>query len=301
MLIVFAIVLLLIAVHLWILGRGAAHVLLFGVNPCWLLFSLGGLFLLAQIYFWLSPRPDPLTANEAEAVRTAVVEMLEKTEKAGAALPATAAVVHLVSDRTDEATAILRREIAARDGWTLVQGSPAAAFLKGVAKTLYEATSVDEYLTPGRRVGIDVVFYGTLRGVVSTNGVSRADLSLTAYDTRIGKQILAAEAQGAYPRVHTAVGRAVVAKSRSTRGWIFGLLVALLPWATVPLTKRLLERRENGASAAALGGLVVADIFLGLFLFYGLAGHTLATALVAFVCLVYNVACLEILSRRFAS
>ncbi len=300
MLIVFAIILLLIAVHFWILSRGAAHVLLFGVNPGWLLFSVGGLFLLAQIYFWLSPRPKPLTANESEAVRDAIVEVLEKAEKSGVSLPATAAVVHLVSDRTDEATAILRREIAAREGWTLVKGSPASAFLKSLGKTLYEATSVDEYLTPGRRVGIDVVFYGTLRGVASANGVSRADVALTAYDTRLGKQILAEEAQGSYPRVRTAVGRAVVAKSRATRGWIFGIFVALLPWATIPLTKRLLERRENGASAVALAGLVLADILLGLFLFYGLSGHTLAVALVTLGCLAYNVFCLEILSRRFA-
>ena len=294
---IFGIFLLLLSVALFVL-RHAFPIPWFARHCYWWGGGFLFLFLAIQLWFWLAPRPTPYTANEAEAVRAAVVETIEKAEKAGVARPATVAVVHLVSDPTDEATAILRGELAAREGWTVVSGSPAVAFLKGLAKSLYEATSVDEYLLPGRRVGIDVLFYGTVRGVATIDGMSRAVVSLTVYDTRTGKEVLSEEVAATYPRVHTAVGRAVVAKSRSTRAWIFGIVVALLPWVTVPLTKRLLERRENGASAIALSGLVVCDILLGLFLFYGVSGHMLAAALVTLGCLAYNVLCLEILSRK---
>ena len=296
---IFGIFLLLLSVALFVL-RHAFPIPWFARHCYWWGGGFLFLFLAIQLWFWLAPRPTPYTANEAEAVRAAVVETIEKAEKAGVARPATVAVVHLVSDPTDEATAILRRELAAREGWTAVSGSPAVAFLKGLAKSLYEATSVDEYLLPGRRVGIDVLFYGTVRGVATIDGMSRAVVSLTVYDTRTGKEVLSEEVAGTYPRVHTAVGRAVVATSRTSRGWIFGAIVVLLPWIASPLLLRVLTRRTNGASAGALAGLVALDAVAGLVLFYGIGGRIGIAALVLLACVVYDLVCCEILSRRAA-
>ncbi len=294
---IFGILLLLLSVAIFVL-RHAFPIPLFARHCYWFGGAFLFLFLALQLWFWLSPRPTPFTANESQAVRSAVIEALEKAEKAGVSLPATAAVVHFVSDPTDEATAIFRTEIAARDGWTAVTGSPAVAFLKGLAKTLYEATSVDEYLMPGRRVGIDVLFYGTVRAVSTLEGVSRANLFLTAYDTRTGKEIFSEETEATYPRVRTAAGRAVAAHSRSGRWWLFAILVAILPWLSAPVTLRVLARGENRANAVILSLLVAADIILGLFLFFDIASHIATAILIVLLCLAYDVFSLEVLSRR---
>ena len=256
------------------------------------------LFLAVQLFFWLRPAPVPLSPNEAGAVRDALASAIERAERSGVSVPATAAVVHFSSDPTDEATEALRGELAARAGWTPVSGSPAVAFLKGVAKALYEATSVDEYLLPGRRVGIDVVFYGTLRGVSSSNGVGRALLSVSAYDTRSGRTVFSDEFAGEYPRVRTAVGRAVVAKPRSARWWIFAIFAILLPWILAPLSARVLSLRSNAANAGVLAALVALDLLAGALLFYDIGSRSLAAAGVALLCVAYDLVCCEFISRR---
>lgn len=294
---VFAILFLLLSAAMFVL-RHAFPVPFFARHFCWWGGAFFGIFVLFQLWFWLRPAAVPLSANEAAAVRSAVTDALESIEKGDGFGRSTAAVVHFVSDPTDEATAILRRELAAREGWTLVEGSPAVAFVKSLAKTVYEATSVDEYLRPGSRVGIDVVFYGILNGVSTEGGVSRASMSLTAYDTRTGSNLFRSDVSGEYPRVHTAVGRAVVAKSRSSRAWIFAVFALVLPWAASPLFLRVLARRTNGASALALFSLVAIDAVAGLFLFYGISSHVAASLGVLAVCAAYDLLCCEILSRR---
>lgn len=293
---VFAILFLLLSVSLFVL-RHAFPIPLLARHCFWWGGGLAVLFVLCQLWFWLRPSPIPFSTKESAAVRDAVQQVLNDVSEAdGFATPVSVAVVHLVSDPTDEATMTLRREIATREGWTLVNGSPAVAFIKSLAKTIYEATSVDEYLRPGARVGIDVVFYGVLNHVSTDGGISRASLTLTAYDTRKGKDLFKGDVNGEFPRVRTAVGRAVVAKSRSSRIWIFAAIVLLLPWVSAPLSLRVLSRRTNSTSALVLGALVVLDVVVGLFLFYGFASY-IALAVLA-VCIVYDLTCAEILSRR---
>jgi len=295
---VFCIVLLLLSAALFVL-RHAFPVPFFARHCFWWGGGLAAVFVLCQLWFWLKPSPVPFSPNESAAVRDAVQRVLDGvSESEGFATPVSAAVVHLVSDSTDEATAVVRREIADREGWTLVNGSPAVAFVKSLAKTLYEASSVDEYLRPGARVGIDVVFYGVLNHVSTEGGISRASLTLTAYDTRRGVDLFKGDVNGEFPRVRTAVGRAVVAKSRSSRIWIFAVFALLLPWISAPLSLRVLSRRSNGASALALGVLVALDAVAGLVLFYGIASHGAAVLSILAVCLVYDLVCCEFLSRR---
>ncbi len=294
---VFGIVLLLLGAYFCFLRNAFALPFVSG-HPLWWFGSILGLFLLAQIWFWLRPAPVPLAANEVTAVREAIRGALEKTESVDGVLPATAAVVHFASDPTDEATGVLRSELAARDGWKPVTGSPAVAFLKSLGKTLNEATSVDEYLRPGRRVGIDVVFYGTVRSVATYEGISRATLSVKAYDTRTGKTLFADDVTESYPKVRTAVGRAVVAKSRYSRRWIFAGIVLLLPWVFAPLSLPVLGRRSNGSNAGVLASLVGLDLIAGAVLFYGISSHALAAAGVVLACVFYDLVCCEILSRR---
>ena len=297
MYIVFGIVLLLLAGHLLFLGRLVSLPLL-SAHPFRWFGGLVGIFLLVQVWFWLRPSPVPLTPDQEKAVRDAAAQVVDAAAGAVGTLPATAAVVHLHGDPTDQATMAFRTELVGRKGWTPVAGSPAMAFLKSVGKTLYDATSVDEYLRPGLRVGIDVVFYGTLRGVSTTNGVSRAALAVSAYDTRSGRTVVSDVFEGEFPRLHTAVARAAVRTPLRTRIWIFGVFVLALPLICAPLAFRARRARSNAASAALLSGLVGADLVLGGLLFYGLSGRAFSVILAVLACLVYDWLVSEILARR---
>lgn len=294
---VFAILFLLLSVSLFVL-RHAFPIPLLARHCFWWGGAFLGAFVLFQLWFWLRPAPVPLSSNESAAVRAAVAETLDSIEKNDGFSRSSAAVVHLVSDPTDEATAILRHELADREAWSLVSGSPAIAFVKSLAKTIYEATSVDEYLRPGARVGIDVVFYGVLNHVSTEAGVSRASLTLTAYDTRSGTNLFKGDVVGEFPKTSTAIGRAIVAKSRSSRGWIFAITVLLLPWIFAPLSLRVLSHRTNGASAAVLCAIVLADALLGLVLFYGVSSQLPAALCILSVCAAYDLLCCELLSRH---
>ena len=294
---VFGIILLLLGAYFCFI-RNALALPFVSRHPFWWFGSFLGLFVLLQIWFWLRPAPVPLTANEAYAVREAVRVALQKTEAVEGVLPATAAVVHFSSDPTDEATTILREELAAREGWTPVTGSPAVAFLKKLGKTLNEATSVDEYLRPGRRVGIDVLFYGSVRSVATYDGISHVTLSVKAYDTRTGKNLFADELTESYPKMKTAVGRSVAATSRSRRWWIFAIIVLVLPWALAPIIGRVIEHRSNGANAGVIAALVGLNLITGAILFYGISSHAFAAVATVLVCAVYNLVCCEILSRN---
>ena len=293
----FGIILLLLGAYFCFL-RNAFALPFLSSHPFWWFGSFLGIFLLFQIWFWLRPAPVPLTANETTALREAVRDAIEKVESVEGALPATVAVVHFASDPTDDATRILRGELADRDGWTIVSGSPAVSFLKSIGKTLNEATSVDEYLRPGRRVGIDVLFYGTVRSVASYDGISRATLTVKAYDTRTGKNLFADDVAASYPKVRTAVGRSIVATPRSRRWWIFAAIALVLPWALAPFTLGILGRRSNGSNAGVLATLVGLDLLAGAILFYGISGHALAAVGVVLLCVLYDLVCCEVLSRR---
>ena len=297
MYIAFGLILLLLAGHLLFLGRLVSLPFL-AARPFRWFGLVVGLFLLFQVWCWLRPSPVPLTPDQERAVRDAVSQAIGKAAAVEGTLPATAAVVHLHGDPTDQATAAFRAELAGRDGWTAVAGSPAVSFLKSVGKTLYEATSVDEYLRPGARVGIDVVFHGRLLGVSTTNGVSRATLSLSAYDTRRGETVASGSYEGEFPRLRTAVARAAVRTPLRTRIWIFAVFALALPWVCAPLAFRVRRARSNAASAALLAGLTGADLVLGGILFYGLSGRALSVILVVLACIGWNLLVSELLARR---
>jgi hypothetical protein len=143
-----------------------------------------------------------------------------------------------------------------------------------------------------------VLFYGTVQAVASYDGISRATLTVKAYDTRTGKNLFADDVTASYPKVRTAVGRSVVATPRSKRWWIFAAIALVLPWALAPLTLGILGRRSNGANAGVLATLVGLDLIAGAILFYGIAGHALAAAGVILLCAIYDLVCCEFLSRN---
>lgn len=251
-----------------------------------------------QGYVWFYASKGSLSADQSTAVREAVRSALDDFAAGGGALPARAAVFHLRNDPTDGATAILRRELEDRPEWTLVESSPVKAFLEDIGRTIQDATSVDEYLRPGSRVGIDVVFYGTVRDVSSTNGVSRAELDLTAYDTRIGGKAVSGPRVAEFPKVRTDAGRAMIRRPRPFRAWAFALFALVLPWLAAPVVHRVREARSNTASALLLAGLLCLDALVGAALFFALSERVAAVVAVLLLCLFYNLVVCEALAHR---
>ena len=266
--------------------------------PFWLLVFAVVAFLGVQAWLWLKPSRVPLSPDQAVAVRQAVSEAVDRFAADGGVLPARAAVVPLRGDPTDEATEFLRAELAERDGWTLLAGSPVKTFLKQVGHTMVDATGADEYLRPGARVGIDVVFHGRVLDVSTTNGISRTSLALAAYDTRRGTTVFSETFVSEYPKVRTAAGRAAIAVSHRGRVFLFSLFALVLPFAAAPLVFVVAERKSNLASATLMGGLAAIDLLLIAFFFYGLSGHAFALCLSLAVCFVYNLFVCEMLARR---
>lgn len=269
-----------------------------GQRIFWMVFALVAVFVSIQGYLWLYGCRGSLTNDQASAVRTAVSTALDDFTREGGALPASAAVLHLRNDRTDRVTAALRKELASRKGWTVVSSSPARAFLKSLASTLDSATSLDEALRPGSHVGIDVIFYGSVADVSTTNGVSRAEISLSAYDTRVGRRVVSGVREAEYPRVETATGRKVVRFPLARRMLAGAVFVILLPWLCAPVVRRVREAKSNAASTALMAGFLAADALCGALLFFGLSDRAFGVALALLVCFIYNLAVSEYIANR---
>ena len=255
-------------------------------------------FLGYQGYVWLHGTKNTLPPDQAAALRAAVSDAIDSFVEKGGVLPARVAVVHLRNDPDDHATDILREELRAREGWDLLETSPVRAFLGSVATTMVNATSVDECLRPGSRVGIDVVFYGAVGEVSSTNGISRAALDVSAYDTRVSSKVVAGRQEAEYPPVRSAAGKAVIKRPRSLRAWIFAAIALVLPWLAAPVVWKVREAKSNAASAALMAGLLAIDALAGYILFFGLSDRPFGVALALLLCFVYNLVIAEALAHR---
>jgi hypothetical protein len=226
------------------------------------------LFLLWQAWVFERPRPRAYSVAEVRAIETAVRRSTDLLAEVTPG-PTRFAVAHFRDDDRDLVTEGFRDALAGRDGWTVVQGSPVNAFLRDVGRAVSEATSLDEVVHAGRRVGIDVVVSGRLLAVGSTNDTGTAAIRVGAYDTRPGAWILrdtvAAEWRpGVAQRVSMVFGRL---------GWFLRLVLwlaftGLLPWVTPFVTRWALARKSNAASALAVGGYTMADMAV-LVLFFG--------------------------------
>lgn len=266
--------------------------------PLWLVLAVVLAFFALQVWLWLRPRAIPLSSDQIVAARAASALALDRFERGGGALPATAVVARFSDDPSGGATEALRAEIAGRDRWTLAADSPVKAFLRRIGSSLCDAKTAGELLSPGNHVGIDVIFYGRLVSASTLDGVSRVELEVSAYDARRGGEVLSGTFAERYPKVSTALGRRTVRQSRRTRIVVFALLVLALPWALRGVVERVRERKSNLASSVLMVGLFACDVLFGSVLFYGVAGRAILAAVGLLVLLVYNLAVCETIARR---
>ncbi|MBM4163864.1 MAG: hypothetical protein FJ222_05430 [Lentisphaerae bacterium] len=233
---------------------------------------LRGLAVLCALYFiwqavvFLRQRPEPYTEAESRAVAAACDEAARRiaSSEPGALR---IGVAHFIGDRRDAVTVAMRRALAARDGLSVVDGSPIRKFLADMAQALGAAVSLDEALHAGGRVELDAVVAGRVR-TEAAGFRGRAVLDVRAYDVRAGRWLLREEVVGVWcpgPLTRLAL--------RAQRlGWGLRLalwlgFVAALPWLTPFGTRWAMARRSNAASFALLAATVAVDLAAGVTLF----------------------------------
>lgn len=218
------------------------------------------LFIIWQAVVFVLPRPVPPTASEQAAIHAAA-------EKAVAALEpvvprkARFGIAHLNNDPGAVATTALKAAVAARDGWAVEETSPIRKFLADVARTVMDATTLDEILHAGRRVELDILVAGRLDEVGTGGTTSRAVVDLAVYDLKKGERLatLPARAEAA-AEASAGLGTALL----HWLGWLAA--VAALPLVTFPLTRLAHGRKSNLASAVLLASYLAADAALAFFI-----------------------------------
>ena len=166
-------------------------------------------------------------------------------------------VAPLGSDASGYVTAALTRAIRRLD-----RAEPVAPPLTGKMISLVAALAGKEAgaATPERRTaalkiakeaGADLLLLGRVRALSLTDGVPRIDLGVEVLDAGTGSKAWEREVFWTPPFLERTVG--LVSPMKRAVGWI--LFVVLLPWAVMPVMKRVLERESNAANAVLLVSL----------------------------------------------
>lgn len=236
-------------------------------TPAWMILpvrvvlGLLAAFVLWQMLVFFAPRPPPPDPAMQKALEQLAREAVDAIARA--APPGRVGVAHIAGDREERVTTGLRSGFSAREGWSAVEGSPIRRFLADVEEAVAAASSLEEILVAGRKVGMDVIVAGRLLHLSSTQAVATARMDLYAYDVRDGKWLVKGPVE-----VVTTLGLMDQLKKfpLPLRVMIWIVVVGALPWLTAPLTRWALERKSNGASSTILIAYSLASLGLALVL-----------------------------------
>ena len=237
-------------------------------------------FVLWQAWVFLRPAPRPYSAAEQAAIRNLCGQACNRIERVLAArgetdgqeqggthsdAPLVFGVAHFLNDPSDGFTAIMRDVIAGRDAWRVEEMSVIQKFLSDVTAAVMNATSLDEIVHAGRRVGLDVVVAGKVVGTGETGGEGFAEAMFVVYDVR-GGQVLFREVLSATwrPSAAARVSRGLRQVHPLLRLLAWLALVFMLPLLTPFATHWAVGRKSNFASFALLAAYTIADLFLAL-------------------------------------
>jgi len=274
------------------------------IRPLTALALLIMVFIIWQFFLFLRPRQRPYSDAEIRAIqRAAAAAAAEMAAQIGA--PARFGVAHLRGDWKDRFGEELCTAIAARPGFTVLEGSPIRRFLDDIGNAILDATSIEDVLKAGQKVRMDVLVAGRVLSVGTAEGVSTARAEILAYDTRVGAWVVRGVFEGRW--APNPAARATAALSRMVPWKRFGLwlvIVGALPWLTPFLTRRALASKTNAASLALIGTYTLVALFLAL-LFTGFqisgAAATIRLLATIVVAAFYNYwACERIAARERA-
>lgn len=220
-------------------------------------------FMVWQGWVFMRPAPREYTAAEQAAVRNLCRDAVDRVARQ---LPGdkVIGVAHFLDDPSDEFTATMREAASAKADWCVEEASIVQRFLADISIAVKNATSLDEIVNAGRRVGLDLVIAGKVLGTEVVEGKATARATVIAYDVKAGKTVLNASLSDTWkPTVAARVADDIQGRHPLFRLAIWLLLVLLLPVATPFATYWALTRQRNAASFGLLAAYTTADLVLG--------------------------------------
>lgn len=218
-------------------------------------------FVAWQAWTFSRPLPRTFTPRELEVLENAVARALQPLEERLAGTPTRFAIARFFHDAGDEVTASTRLQIADHPEWTVLDSSPIQQFLSDITATILQATSLDEIVHAGRRVGIDVLIAGdVLRADTTEDNVSAA-IRFNAYDTRTSEWLVAGVYESTWtPSTVTRAGLRIRNLPGLIKWLIWLALIISLPWLAAPLIHRTVEQKNNLRSFLTLGSLTLLNL-----------------------------------------
>lgn len=254
-------------------------------------------FLGWQVFVFFRARPPVYTEAQQQALAIACQDFGRQLAGKLTNAPTRVGIAHLFGDVGDVATLMLRGTVSHISGCQIEERSVIQKFLSDVGRAISEATSLDEVLTAGRKVELDVVIAGRVVAVTpSPEGGASATLALYAFDVRHGGWLVKDSFTA-----HWQPG--VMDRIRALPLWLrlglWALLAGLLPWLTAFATHWALEQKQNLASVIIIACYTLADVALAFALGIIRLGHGwLAPVLVVLLAAAWNWRACERLAKR---
>lgn len=269
--------------------------------PAKVLFGVLAAFAVWQGSVFLRQSPREYTATEKAAVRNLcrdVVDRLAEQSPGDRAI----GVAHFLNDPSDGFTTIMREAAAGTPDWRVEEASIIQRFLSDISTAVKNATSLDEIIHAGRRVGIDIVIAGRVIETLASQEGARAEAMVMAYDVKQGKALLNEPLSATWePTLGSRLGGAVRGMNPFLRFVVWLVLVLLLPLVTPFATHWVIEKKSNLASFGLLAAYTVTGLFLALlFAGFRIEGPFRAVTLCLAVagCGTYNYWVCERIARR---
>lgn len=232
-----------------------------------------GAFVLWQFWIFLAPRPDPLQSEERAAVRDAVERLVQELQARTGDRELTFGIIPFRNDPSGEVTAATRAALATGETWTVDDTAVVRRIIGDIAKSIADASSIEEVLQVGRQVSLDVLVLGRVIDLAILPEGATATIEFQLRDLRSGDWLLQQTLTGTWQPSILDQLRSPAPPWLRLVVWV--LIVVALPWVTAFLTHWTIEKKSNQASAfLVLAYSTMALLLAALFLGFSLEGAT---------------------------
>ncbi|MBN1672412.1 MAG: hypothetical protein JXR37_15335 [Kiritimatiellae bacterium] len=273
--------------------------------PAKLLFVAIFAYVVWQAWIFFRPRPREYVEAELGAIQMVCGDVADALAQA-VSNKTVFGVAHFANDPSDAFTRTMKAALGMNPEWQVIEQSVIQKFLTDITKAVTDATSLEEVVGAGRRVGIDVIVVGRVVSVEETGIGARAEAQVHVYDARPGQWLLQKTVSqewepGVEPKFEVAPARKARKLHVIWRFLMWAGFVVLLPLATPFVTHWAVERKTNWASFGALAAYTAADVLVALlcsgFRLIGMA-HGLGLVGALLVCAAYNYYVCERIAAR---
>ena len=264
------------------------------------LFIIAALFTLWQGWVFFRPKPREYSPAEMKAVRAACeraadvlsTRLAARPNQAASAEPPVLGIMHFLDDPNDAFTKTVRDVFSAKSDWRVEEQSVILKFFADIGSTLKSATTLDEIVHAGRRVGLDYVVAGKVNSVRYVRNKGETEFSMYVYDVKQGKLLVDETITETWsPSLVVRLANGLRSVHPIVRLLIWIVFVALLPVVTGFATTWALDRKSNAASFAVLSVYTALDLLTAMLLSgFALTGPVRGILLlvVLLLCAAYN-------------